>query len=161
MGNTSIEISNFLLEQARYVRGAAEFADFETYKNTSEKDRKSLDELVISHYNGVMKVIEKMKSYGENHWWILDTSESALPSDLQKKIRSYYQVFDCGIDTLLVPQARLLNDLNDIFQHTTGSIITSWMLIIPVFFEKYKAELYVILKSDYDLQKYLKGINSE
>lgn len=171
MENTSTgSFNRFYLEQARIIRGISEYKNFELYVNTPLHERGTLDMNVIHDYETVVKVIELMKSYGTNHWWVLlDSTEiKNLPknvtekqfADLRRKARVYYQVFHCGFNTMLVRPGQLSNDINDLLQHT-GKTITSWMLKSPLLFEFYKEDLRRILDNDRDFQAYLRNINSE
>ena len=93
MSTTAIAITDFLLEQARLVRGVHEYEDFATYMHTPESARNQLNAEVVTNYSKVMKTITKMASYGPNHWWVtasnnfsddvLEETEDVL--DLKKK----------------------------------------------------------------------------
>ena len=156
--------SDFLLEQARKVRGVQEFEDFQAYSSTPEEARDALGTNAKAHYNNVKAVLDKMASYGSNHWWVtLNAEEAAEASkeavELRKQIRVYYQIFNCGIETLLVSPGQLANDINDVLV-STGIVVTTWILRNPVLFQRYKEILRSILKNDKNFMSYLKKIDS-
>ena len=162
MSTTAIAITDFLLEQARLVRGVHEYEDFATYMHTPESARNQLNAEVVTNYSKVMKTITKMASYGPNHWWVttsnnfsddvLEETEDVL--DLKKKIRVYYQIFDCGLETLLVRQGQLVNDINDLLIYTREAV-TSWILLSPALFAKHKERLKQLLENDKKLHAYV------
>lgn len=178
MTNTTF-VTDFLAEQAKNVLGATAYEDFITYDSTPENQRSTLDRGVRKHYNRYMEVIEKMASYGNNHWWMVYNSQDDLKEallentesetkvrsklddivKLRKKIRVYYQIFHCGMDVLLVTQGQLLNDINDILTHK-GIVVTSWALNYGPAFERYKKIIKEILNNDEDFQAWLKEIDS-
>ena len=164
MKNASFEITDFLLKQARNIRGNQEYDDFVVYSNTPEEERAKLDRNIKNHYANVMRVIEKMASYKNNHWWVMlnsnEVKRTSQLANLRRNVRIYYQVFDCGLDTMLIPDGQLVNDINDLIIFTRKAV-TSWIIKNPSLFASYKANLKEILDKDQELQDYLKEINSE
>jgi hypothetical protein len=163
MNNTSFEITDFLLEQARKIRGKQEFEDYETYTQTPREALDMLPKSVRDHFRKVMRTMEKMASYGNNHWWVMLTSNEATKTaelaSLRKKARIYFQVFDCGVDTMLLPDGQLVNDINDQLTFTNKTI-TSWIIKNPSLFAGYKEYLKKKLDNDNEFQLYLKELES-
>ena len=163
MENTTFEIIDFLLNQARNVRGTHVYDDYETYLSTPENERKNLPQNICKHYTDVMRTMEKMASYGNNHWWIMLKSSEVQKThqsvSLRSKARIYFQVFDCGIETMLISDAQLVNDINDLII-LTGKAITSWIIKNPTLFQSYVIYLQKHLDSDKEFQRYLKELEA-
>ena len=156
--------SSFLLEQARKLRGEQEFEDFMSYLNSTEEARVKMNNNMKVHYHSVKSTLDKMASYGQNHWWILYKSTDEVEktqelADMRKKLRVYFQVFDCGLGTMLIHYGQLANDINDLLA-SRGIVVTTWVLRFPEYFERYKKVLRSILDKDEKLQNYLREINS-
>ena len=164
MKTATFEITDFLLNQAKKIRGNQEYEDFVTYANTPENRRHELDKNTKAHYENVMNVMEKMASYNNNHWWVMlnsnDVQRTEQLVNLRRNIRIYYQVFDCGLSTMLIPEGQLVNDINALIIYTRKAV-TSWILKSPKLFSSYRELLKQILDNDEELQMYLKKINSE
>lgn len=176
---TTNKIAPFLLEQAKKICGSEEYEDYIVYSCSSEEQRRTLSKNIEVHHTNVANVINKMAAYGENHWWVTLSqqelslrykrlSEDQLSKqnkeiekviDLRRKTRIYFQVFRCGLDTLLVPQGQLINDINDLLT-PKGVVVTSWFLNHPYVFKRYKDMLKEILDNDENFQAHLKSIDS-
>ena len=160
MNNLVTTYPDTMLEQVRFVRGEQEYADFLKYSSTPDEQKAGLEPNVEHHYDTVKRLLDKMVSYGDNHWWELLTSEeiktySSEAKKLRKMVRVYFQVFDCGLETRLMSAGQLANDINDILS-PAGLVITTWALRYPAIFERYKKELQSIMDSDKTFQAYLK-----
>lgn len=178
MNNTTF-VTDFLAEQAKNLLGAEAYEDFITYDSTPENQRSTLDRGVEEHYKRYMEVIEKMASYGDNHWWMIPAPKDELKDahhenvaseanirsklddivKLRKKIRVYYQIFHCGMDVLLVKEKQLIDDINAILTYK-GIVVTGYLLSFSPSFERYKKIIKEILNNDEDFQTWLKEIDS-
>ncbi len=164
MSNTVSTYPDTMLEHVRLVRGEQEYSDFLKYSCTPDEQKAGLESNVEHHYNTVKRILDKMVSYGDNHWWTLLSSDeikshSVEAKKLRKMIRVYFQVFDCGLETQLIAAGQLANDINDILA-PTGLVITTWVLRYPQLFERYKKELEHIIDTNKTFQAYLKQIDS-
>ena len=159
MENIQFEITDFLRNQALKIRGAQEYADYETYVSAPQEERADLPQSICDHYKNVMRVMEKMASYGNNHWWVMlkssDVKRTAELASLRSKARVYFQVFDCGVDTMLIPDGQLVNDINDLIAYTKKAI-TSWIVKNPTLFAGYANTMKKLLDEDKEFQQYLK-----
>lgn len=103
---------------------------------------------------------EAMTPTQKIHFSVSNKKQSAYDKNLaffRKKLRVWFQL-DCGVDTLLIPQSRFLDDCNDILQYNgyTGRI-TSWMLHqYKSIFANYETILRNILEKDEELMAYVK-----
>lgn len=147
----------YLLEHARRL-DVVEFEDYTLYSNTPEEERSTLGANARSHYEKVKNLLDIMVSYGTNQWWALNNSEN-----LNKKLRVYFQVFDCGLDTMLITKAQLANDLNDLIGNK-DVVITTWMLRHHrIFFGRhgfYTPFLLTIFEGDEEFQNTLRSLQN-
>lgn len=121
-----------ILMQARRVHGVNDFSNFELYNSATAEARKKFSDEVRTSYYTVLASIEKMLEYGENKWFLPKKKISEAPltpvsirarkkkeeaeNAHHRNVRIFYQLFDCGMDLLVIPHQQLMDDIFSLLQ---------------------------------------------